>query len=335
MLVASCVGAVEIFPDYTKQRVRFDAAGTQLYGTLVLPDDADRPAPVAIFVHGDGALTHDAYGYYTPIWGALAERGIASFSWDKPGTGGSEGDWLQQDMDDRAVEVVAAYRFLERSGQIDPSRVGLIGFSQAGWVLPRLADRAWIDYLVFVSPAVNVIEQGAYATRERLAAEGVDNAAFEARAMARYRRMVALLHDDQVDYATYREVLGAYEDAGHRDPVSEARFHFERRLVDEDAVADLERIDVPVLALFGSEDRNVDVSDSVAHYRQIFDGKPQVDLQLHVFPDATHQLTKSGYFNDQTPGLLDVLRINLLGDSVFADGMLETLGEFALTQSSP
>ena len=63
-------------------------------------------------------MPYDAYGDYRPLWGRLAERGIASFSWDKVGVGNSQGDWQSQSMDDRAEETVAAIEMLNKKAQV-------------------------------------------------------------------------------------------------------------------------------------------------------------------------------------------------------------------------
>ena len=61
-------------------------------------------------------------------------------SWDKPGVGDSSGDWHNQSMMNRAEEVVSAIQFLKSRDDIDIDKIGLIGWSQAGWVLPLAAS---------------------------------------------------------------------------------------------------------------------------------------------------------------------------------------------------
>ncbi|PID63367.1 MAG: hypothetical protein CSB44_01740 [Gammaproteobacteria bacterium] len=335
VLLVLLVDVRDIFPEYSKTRSTFMSAGNELHGTLVLPRERQGPFPVVMFVHGDGPLEHDAFGYYEAMWGALAARGIASFAWDKPGAGESEGNWLEQDMQARADEVDAAYRHLNSLENVASDKVGLIGFSQAGWVLPRLAGNSWVRYMVFVSTAINWIEQGDYMHRRRLASKNAAKSVVEAE-LALDRFFNQLLSSDDTDYADYVREIERVNAQGERlGQMSRDRFEFVRLNIREDARRHLADIRVPVLALFGEDDLNVDVNDSIEHYRRVFDGNPQVDFTYRVFPDATHQLSKTRYFNDQSPGLLAVLLINVLGDDVFAAGVLDDIGNFVEKHSLP
>jgi len=78
---------------YREKLVEFDNSGDTVTGVMVLPKKQSGPFPVAVFVHGDGALPYDAHGYYRYLWKELAGKGIASFSWNKPGINGSAGNW--------------------------------------------------------------------------------------------------------------------------------------------------------------------------------------------------------------------------------------------------
>jgi len=79
----------------------FLSKDTHLTGKLILPKLKKESYPVLIFIHGDGAMPYDAYGYYHSLWNNLAKNGIASYSWNKAGVDTSSGNWITQSMDDR------------------------------------------------------------------------------------------------------------------------------------------------------------------------------------------------------------------------------------------
>ena len=84
---------------------------------------------------------------------------------DKPGCGESPGDWRKQTFDDRARESLAAVEVLRQQPGVDPSRVGLLGISQGGWISYIAASLApeRVSQLVSVSgPGVSVAEQERY-----------------------------------------------------------------------------------------------------------------------------------------------------------------------------
>lgn len=69
--------------------VNFDHAGGRFSGLLVRPAGDTGRLPCIVFVHGDGPMERDAFGYYKAYWRQFASDGFCSLSWDKPGTGNS------------------------------------------------------------------------------------------------------------------------------------------------------------------------------------------------------------------------------------------------------
>ncbi len=156
---------------YAQQEITFETDQGVMSGTLILPDGAPNP-PIALFVHGDGPQDrYSSDGYLVPMR-LLLEAGIGVFSWDKPGVGVSEGNWLHQSMSDRAREADAALRAVQQIDYVDATKVGFLGFSQAGWVVPEAVDPgSTAAFAILVGGAVNWEEQGAYYGRQRRARE--------------------------------------------------------------------------------------------------------------------------------------------------------------------
>ncbi len=310
---------------YEESVVGFDHKMNHIAGTMILPKHRPQPFPVAIFVHGDGSMPYDAYGYYRPLWKQLAEKGIASFSWDKAGVGDSSGNWQSQSMDDRADEVIAAIEMLKKRKEIDPDKIGLIGYSQAGWVLPLVAGKSdYPDFMVLISGAVNWMDQSNYVTKTRLAQDGFSNAHIH-KALANHATVDKVLADDP----TYAEYLQHYN-ASHADllknshgPMSAARFQFVKLNWHYDARNHLKEIECPTLAVFGEKDQNVDIIESIRVYEKEFSLSGNKDLMIKVFPSAQHSLLKYAYFNEIVPGIGFIIKLEILGNAAFAKGYLD------------
>ncbi|HEB0063601.1 TPA: alpha/beta hydrolase, partial [Serratia marcescens] len=90
---------------FVTEPVTVTAGGNRLTGTLVLPQHAPVKPGVVVFVHGDGPANASRDEGYYGIWEAMAQQGYAVLSFDKPGVGGSGGNWLHQTMADRARET--------------------------------------------------------------------------------------------------------------------------------------------------------------------------------------------------------------------------------------
>src|SRR4029453_3811281 len=140
--------------------VKFENHGTQLTGALRRPAGGGRHAGV-VFVDGAAPAERDGWEDEAEL---LAAAGFASLAWDKPGCGGSGGDWRDQSLQDRAAEALAAVACLAAQEGVDPARIALLGGSQGGWVGPLAASRS-ADVAAVISlsgPGVSPYRQEAY-----------------------------------------------------------------------------------------------------------------------------------------------------------------------------
>lgn len=299
------------------ERFEFNVEGARMSGTIWMPDAA--PNAAIVFAHGDGAQDRTSSGGYAPIINSLLDRGIAVASWDKPGVGSSEGNWLHQSMTDRTTETQAALEALEQ--RFKGVRIGALGFSQAGWVLPTLT-REDADFLVLLGPAVSWRDQGDYFARTRLAGEGLDTAAIN-EIVARQN-----LEDDRT--------FGTNAQASDAPPnMSPDRWGFIRRNRTADAQQALSTLDLPVLAIWGADDLNVDARQSAQIYRDALAGR-HAATQIIVWPEATHGLLKTHAYNwqltqDWTP--LAIMRFLAEGRYAYAPGALEEISSWILERS--
>ena len=314
---------------YRELSVDFEHEGNFVSGSLSLPRNGQGPFPVMVFVHGDGATPYDAYGYYRPLWNRLAEQGIASFSWDKPGVGDSQGDWESQSMEDRADLVITAIEVLKEHTDIAPNQVGLIGYSQAGWVLPLVASKSeHPDFMVLVSTAINWMDQGDYLTKTRLTREGYSDAEIK-QEIERSRKITKQLFSPSSTYEEYLQYDRTVADQGAKEKtMTPQRFQFVKLNWRSDARESLKEIRSPTLAVFGCHDLNVDISESIRVYKKIFKASGNEELTIKVFPEAQHSLLKQRYFKEIIPGIGFVAKFELLGEDAFANGFLDFIVEW-------
>ncbi|MEU6881038.1 CocE/NonD family hydrolase [Streptomyces sp. NPDC046712] len=264
-----------------EEKVSLRHDGKLLEGVLARPEVGGGPFGLVVFVHGDGPVDATHETFYRPLWESFARAGYASLSLSKPGVGGSEGDWLEQSMADRAEETLAAVAWARGRPDIDGRRIGLWGASQAGWVLPKVAaEDRHLQFVVAVSPAVNWLQQGRYNLLAELRRDG---AGAEERDAALRRRETTLgLLERGASFAEYRAAVG---DVGG---MTAARWSFIARNYRSDATADLRAMrGTPVLLVLAGHDVNVDVADTEAVYRRTL---PAASLTVVHYPDAAHSL---------------------------------------------
>lgn len=297
----------------------FDANGLRLAGTLWLPDHAATAA--VVLVHGDGPQDRTSQQGYDPLINALLDADIAVVSWDKPGVGDSPGNWLSQSMTDRYVDVRSALSALR--SRLPAIPVGALGFSQAGWVLPRLASGD-ADFLVLVGGAVSWQRQGDYYTRTRLQRTGMSEPDIDA-------TMARIAAADERLFASAQVPPVALLDG-----MSAERWAFVRRNLHEDATGALEKLDIPLLALWGADDLNVDPEASAALYRKALGGNHPAN-RIEVIPDATHGLLKAAAYNTQLTSewsWFTTMRFLMEGRLAYAPGALETINAWVQARAS-
>ncbi|MEU5221462.1 CocE/NonD family hydrolase [Streptomyces toyocaensis] len=285
LLLAACglagVAAWQNTYALREEKVSLRHDGKLLEGVLARPAEGEGPFGLVVFVHGDGPVDATHETFYRPLWESFARAGYASLSFSKPGIGGSQGNWLDQSMSDRADETLAAVAWARNRPDVDGRRVGLWGASQAGWVLPKAAARdRRLHFVIAVSPAVNWLRQGRY---NLLAELDRDGATSQERAAALRRRETTLrLLKRGASFDEYRTAVG---DVGG---MTAARWGFITKNHRSDATADLRAMrGTPLLLVLAGHDVNVDVGETEAVYRSLL---PAASLSVAHYPGATHSL---------------------------------------------
>jgi pimeloyl-ACP methyl ester carboxylesterase len=280
------------------EHVRFSSGDIQLAGTLIRPAKVGK-IPIVILVHGSGAENRD---YMLPWARFLIRRGIGVLAYDKRGVGGSSGDWNTASFDDLAGDVVAAYDYLKTRTDIDASRIGLLGISQAGWVMPLAATRAKeLAFLISISgPGVSAAETTIDQTRNEMTMAGMP-----AERVAQIVDLLKLQYEfartgqGWDEYAAAREKLAALMGPppetmpGQRDA---PWFGFIRRLYFYDPQPALRQLRVPTLGIWGALDSNVMADKNKAAWEAALSSGGNRDYTFRILPKANHSqfLAKTG-----------------------------------------
>ncbi len=112
------------------EEVRFYSGGSQLAGTLKLPEPTSGPIPAV--VQGPGWLGLRSAKLYQPYHDALLAAGIGVLAFDYRGFGDSEGDASYLDPMSQVADWSAAVTYLETRPEIDRRRIGAFGSGGTG-----------------------------------------------------------------------------------------------------------------------------------------------------------------------------------------------------------
>jgi uncharacterized protein len=273
-----------------QEDVRFSSGNVQLAGTWIRPS-AGAKHPAIILVHGSGAENRE---YVFPFAHFLVRHGVAVLAYDKRGVGGSTGDWNTASYEELAIDVVAAFEYLKTRGDVDAAHVGLLGVSQAGWVMQMAAARAKdLAFLISVSgagvsPAETTLDQ----TQNELAAGGMNPQMIAAIVgLLKLQYEFAQTGRGWDDYAAARQRL-----ASRMGPPPETfpgtpdhpYWQTIKRSYFYDPGPTIQQLRVPVLAIFGELDNNIVAEKNKSAWEAALKAGGNRDYTLVILPKANH-----------------------------------------------
>ena len=274
-----------------REAVRFRSGELELAGTLLSPGTGEKH-PAIILVHGSGPQDRE---HTLPFARFLIRHGVAVLGYDKRGVGESTGDWNTASFVDLAGDVVAAFQYLKTRDDIDATQIGVLGVSQAGWIMPLAAVRAKdIAFLISVSGAgVPAAETTIDQAQHEMSMTGMRRAAVE---------QIVSLMKLQYEFARTGKGWDAYAAARRKlaaqmgPPPNETfpatpdhpYFDFIRRSYFYDPVPTLRQLRTPTLAVWGELDNNILAGKNKAAWEQAFKDGGNRDYTLVILPGANH-----------------------------------------------
>jgi len=249
--------------------VKFHNGADTLTGMLVLPRWKPGPFPAVVVVHGSGNVRWQDLKSYARH---LAPAGMAVLLFDKRGVGGSSGEHRvisveesEEQLNLLAGDVVAAVEFLALHELVDADHIGLMGTSQAGWIMPLAAAKCeQVAFLVAISAPAVTYGQEIYYSQLTGDEPGID---------------------EPLDDAAIDARMQAFAGPHGYDPVPVLR-----------------DLSVPSLWLLGGRDRSVPTSLSARTLEalQKNDGCP-IDLELYADGDHSLRSASNGQRIDYWP----------------------------------
>ena len=298
---------------YREKDVEFASGKITLAGALTLPESAG-PHPAAVLVSGSGGQNRDEDVAGFPVFGVIADyltrHGIAVLRYDDPGVGGSTGDVSQETIHDRAGNVLAAVGLLLRHAEIDPDHIGLIGHSEGGIVAPLAATRSDdVSFLVLLAGTAVRGDEILKAQLEFLLEDQGATAEEIGTARAHQQRLFSALTTgegwEEVEQEARRILLDsiaaapeseraaitdvdAYVDIVIKQQLATVQSPWYRSFFEYDPGPVLDRLSVPVLALFGELDTQVPAEMNAAAMVAALSAVDNPDFTLFVLPGANH-----------------------------------------------
>jgi pimeloyl-ACP methyl ester carboxylesterase len=334
------------FP-YESHEVTFrsQAGNHQLAGTLLLPEGKG-PFPAVALVTGSGPQDRDetlmGHKPFLVIADALARRGIASLRWDDRGTGASEGGHMSSTMDDFAADTRAAVAFLRSRPEVNGNAIGIVGHSEGGLIAPMVAvaDKS-VSFLILLAPPGEPLRSLLVRqTRDLYRLQGVDQKLID-RMLAAQAEDLDLVADPAMRVDQIQEKLRARAELRRTQFTAEERARLQmdgnaveqaiflsttawfRSLIRQDPAVYLRNVKIPVLALFGDKDFQVDARVNAEAVRASLAAAGNPDHEARILPGLNHLFQHA-----ETGGMEEYAKI----EETFAPEALATIGDWIVAR---
>jgi dipeptidyl aminopeptidase/acylaminoacyl peptidase len=285
-----------------KEKIHFHSDQFEVVGDLVLPEGSG-PFPAVILVHGDGPVNRTGVPGYRINSDHFLDAGYAVFSWDKPGSGESTGEFdSEHKLTERAAILADGVQVLVEHPSIDPAKIGLWGISQAGWVMPlalKLTDD--VAFMIVVSGGgEDSIDQMAFQLAQKILING--GTSEEAAHFEQYEVQMAkaTTYDEYRD--AMKKILRIPDVSKHTGIAWEINDEDDWKPWPRDIDAFLDPMEIidqttiPMLVFFGAQDVFIDPIQGAEAYESALQEAGNQDYQVVLISDAGHVLTNSAQY---------------------------------------
>jgi len=227
--------------------------------------------------------------------------GIAVLAFDRRGSGQSSGDLSKADYETLADDAIAGQHALTQVSRIDPKKIGFWGLSQGGWLAVLAAGRSKdAAFAISVSaPVVTADEQMQFATRNLLTVRRYSQADVQDMLAAREAWM-GYLHGKRSRNEAAEALRKAEEKPWfgisylpRASQLTNDPEHDPNRIrLDDDPIAAVQHVKVPLLFLYADSDPWVPVGESLRRLQALASKLP--NIQFAVVGDANHEMMFPG-----------------------------------------
>jgi alpha-beta hydrolase superfamily lysophospholipase len=272
------------------EEVSFTNNDVKLAGTLVLPPTKG-PHPAIVITHGSGPGFRNSLRFLADFF---AMNGIAALTYDKRGCGASTGDWKKSGFDDLGGDALAGLEMLRHRSDIDSQQIGLWGMSQGGWLVGLCASRSTnVAFIIGVSgPGITPEAQGAFTVESRMKTSGFAEADIrDALSLYEWNSRCARSDSGWDEFEAACKAVKAkrwYNDDIHPYNRGENEIKQWQLIWNYDPVPVLQKVQCPVLSIFGEIDPLVPAQRSADIWKSALETAGNKNVTIKIFPHADH-----------------------------------------------
>lgn len=289
------------------------ATGIKLAGTLTLPA-GEGPFPAVVMITGSGPQDRDeeilGHRPFLVIADALTRRGIAVLRMDDRGVSRSTGTFAGATSYDFAQDIEGGIEFLKSRSDIRATQIGLIGHSEGGLIAPIVASRnpgvAFIVLLAGTGVKGDAILRrqsdliaavsGVPAEERRISVQLLDAMIKSALRSEPFEVAEPKLKQLEARLRRGKAATSTADSAALKQAYAQFTDPWMRTFLSLDPTVYLRRVKVPVLALVGEKDLQVDPQQNLPPIQRALRSAGNTRVKAMILPGLNHlfQNSKTG-----------------------------------------
>ncbi|MCM3690789.1 alpha/beta hydrolase family protein [Neobacillus niacini] len=261
-----------------------------LAATLTIPEGSNEKCPLVVMVHGSGPTDRDSNAKGMPmnifkeLSEVVAEEGFASIRYDKRGVGASKGDFYETGVQDLIDDAQAVLEFAKSHPNIDAESVILLGHSEGSILAPYVNEKVPVEGIILLAGTAEPLADTMTWQREAIINDVRSVKGFQGwlLRLLKVDKKITKMNDDLI------EALLASDEPVIKYKGKKINAKWNREHIQFDVSQPLQKVTCPVLAITGTKDVNVKVSDL-----EKINSFVQGECETHIIQDMTHMLRKT------------------------------------------
>ena len=286
-----------------EERISFKNGDVTLGGTLLLPAGKGR-YPVIIITPGDYGTNRNQLRLWAHHY---VSHDIAALIFDSRGSGESTGIVNSSSFSDLANDVLAGVQSLKTRVDINPKQIGLFGFSNSAFTVSLAASRSNDVAFLILQSFVGVVpwKQESFRAETQLRVDKFPESVVKQGAdFMRLKYEVARTGNgwEQLQ-ATMDKARGERWLAYTNPPATLDRLRqvYASNMTYDPVIA-LEKLNIPILVMWGDKDTFLPVEESIAVFKQAMSKAGNKNYVIKVYPNCNHSLLESETGSPSTGG---------------------------------
>ena len=265
--------------------IHFTSGTIQIEGTILSPN-SDAKFPAVLLIPGSGQVDRDEnhkkirINAFREIAEFLVKYNIATLRYDKRGVGASGGNYWETGFHDNASDGLAAIDYLKTHGNIQPNRIFLLGHSEGALIATKLAGE-------IIDVAGIILLAGAAESGEEILKWQALQVAKGSKGINKWLIKLLRINVAKAQQKQLDKIKKSTKDYYRVQLIAKLNAKWFREFLAYKPARDLPKIKIPVLAITGSKDIQVDPED-LKQMAEIV----QAPFESHIVSDMNHILRR-------------------------------------------